>query len=345
MILSEFVRPEIILSTSPKALGLLRRQCSVVQLRLVSHHFRALIDSLLAKYLTKDIWLAGPVPFDDRGRLEAVCSVWMFSLRMILSPLLQSSSLFKMKVHLLPELRSMHAEVNWDMNCRSLNPEDAPEQPMKDDYTAAKAMTGHYTAAVILSQMLKNIFQANIDAVKRGKVHVTFYEVDGTSLNVPHFMSEQSQPQPAILPFWEFDAVDSIVRHWQWIRGAPHGPYRKLRSSMTLPVFAMATEMALPPGALFEHCSRTIQNAWHRGQPWVPAPRLAVARMMVKLPWVPWTVYCPRTSLYAIWLTTLSPRRVDTGCFALRGVEVLRVGDDRRYAVDMERPTSLLILP
>ncbi|EXJ89866.1 hypothetical protein A1O3_02933 [Capronia epimyces CBS 606.96] len=335
MILSNLVRPEVILFNNPKDPDFLHRQCLIFPLRLVSYRFRAIVDVLLADNFPKDLWLIGALPIYDRLRLHAVSLEYRNTLRMMLSPLLRSKKPFILKVHLLPELISMRAEVNWDMD-----PSASDSTRMKDDCTAGKAMTAHYATAVVLSEMLRKIFQDSNDAVKRGRTHVIFYEVDGSSEDAPRLVAEIFQQQPTVLPFWDFNTVCGLVSCWQWIHKADPDPGSDLSHFITLPVVAMTTESSRPAEWVFDHCSRRLMSAWQIGRPWTIMPSHSTTR--IKLFGVHWKVYRPRNEMFSLWLTTLSPGRMAIQCFAIRGAGVLSNGDSRRQAVLLERPSSLL---
>ncbi|EXJ95763.1 hypothetical protein A1O1_00887 [Capronia coronata CBS 617.96] len=333
MIVSNLLAPEVVLSNSSKRLGFLRQQCSVFQLRLVSHRFQALVDGLLEKNFPEAIWLVGAYQSQTARGWREDAQNTLYSLRMILSPLLRSRKPFSMKVHLLPELTSMRAEVNWDVSYQPPNPENVTQRPMKDDYTAAMAMAAHQASAIVLSQMLRKVFDEYDDATQRCDVHVIFYEIDGSSLDASAFMAGRAQPQPAVLPFWELDSVETILRHWRWI--GQHHPFRSFGHYVTLPVIAMTTETAMSAEYASELCSRRLSGVWGSGYPWIQEYSPTITRR-----WVPRMISGPSMHMFSLWLTTLCPRWISVRCFAVRAASMNGVRQSR--ALLLERPSSLV---
>ncbi|KAL2441524.1 hypothetical protein ABEF95_015323 [Exophiala dermatitidis] len=340
-ILSNLVQPEIILFNSPNDPAFLHRQTSIFPIRLVSHRFKSLVDTVLAQNYPRDIWLVGALPIDDTSQLQSICLEYMTGLRTMLAPLLGSKMPFNIRVHLLPELFSMRAEINWELGPVTSTFLDGSRPGFKDGCTAARTMAGHYLAAITLSHMLRRILEEDDGAVKRVTIRLMLHEVDGCTSEISQLSAEDPRRETTFLPFWDIDAVSGVVAHWKWIRQAARNSNPQLGEFMTLPVIAWPTLAGITPEHVLEKSYVDIMEAWRYGRveeftDTVVKFRISGSKLKIR---------CPSNDMLALWLTTLSIRMVGIRCFAIRGMGIFSPGDSRLRAVLLERPMSLLNAP
>ncbi|EXJ73339.1 uncharacterized protein A1O5_03099 [Cladophialophora psammophila CBS 110553] len=211
---------------------------------------------------------------------------------------------------------------------------------LKDAYVAEKAITAHRVAALILSRILRQIihrrFQGNLEVA----LHLVFHEVDGTFFRGDEYF-EKRHCHPEFMPFWETDAVQIILKEWQWIFRLPcenHG-YLVL---VALPNIVRATLTEVPEDEqeAANQCVAELSEAFtpendppnEETHLFSPDEDEILAADQIWLPGFPRPVTAVMESLFARWLGMWTVTSGRYFCFAIRGL-LVGVDPDGRIAV------------
>ncbi|KIW61297.1 hypothetical protein PV05_01435 [Exophiala xenobiotica] len=328
-------------------------QNTVLDLKLTCRRFHDIVNVLLIIPNTIDVQLLGPVPAGDRKRITEASNHYQDKLWTRLLPAIRTNWAYNVVIHIVPELQSQRATVNWEQR-------NYPGvlHGRKDDLTARKAMVSHQAAALVLASIMYKIMVR----YSQLRVSLVFYEVDG-SRPVHASVEDEAPPKPEVLPFWDYKSVCCIIYHWRWLYNFRRPGDNNVRNVFRLPTLAVAIDhTSRRPGDiwtprqdvigsvitqlglsqyLFDFCSSMVHQAWTARQPlWSdttvrPAIRHYIPGFRGR------SILCSEDRRFALWLTTTSLQTNPMRCFAVQRAErSASLPLTRQVAVELNVPNG-----
>lgn len=340
----------------------LQKPRPLLNLKLVCKRFHTISLEALSKRKHIDVNLIGPVPVDNKERMDEVHKYYTSLLMANFQPAIEKNRSQGVRISLLPALNSQipPAGINWA-------PHD-PQRPTgidKDDATVRKVMVSHQAAAILLSAIMHSI------VLKHPKLRllIVFHEVDWM---VSRFREEEEGQSvtlaPKVNPFWDLTGVCGIVYHWRWLREQCKKQHKNFSDVFLTPNIALAlnvdhrwgwdsylprktvviTALQADPEALARHAfdfslakliatwSDSPDAQWSRG---------TVARPVRHyIPGYPKKVVCSENQVFAQWLTTICRDSHNTMCFVIRGAGTSEVARPSDVATKLEAPSGRTLM-
>jgi hypothetical protein len=320
---------------------------------LTCRRFHDIVNDLLITPKTINVQLLGPVPVGDRERITEASNHYRDKLWTRLLPAIRTNRAYNAVIHIVPELHSQRATVNWEHR-------NYPGvlHGRKDDLTARKAMTSHLAAALVLASIMYKI----LVRYPQFRVNIVFYEVD-ESRPAHALVEDEAPPKPEVLPFWDYKSICCIIYHWRWLYNFRRPGDNNVRNVFNLPTLAVAIDYTsrrpgdiwtprqdviggvITPLALsqylFDFCSNMVHQAWTTRQPlWSDATVRPAVRH-----YIPGfrgrSILCSEDRRFALWLTTTSLQTNPMRCFAVQRAErSASLPLNRQVAVEVDVPNG-----
>ncbi|KAK5267847.1 hypothetical protein LTR99_009699 [Exophiala xenobiotica] len=328
-------------------------QNTLLDLKLTCRRFHDIVNDLLITPKTINVQLLGPVPVGDRERITEASNYYRDKLWTRLLPAIRTNRAYNVVIHIIPELHSQRATVNWEHR-------NYPGvlHGRKDDLTARKAMTSHLAAAFVLASIMYKI----LARYPQFRVSLVFYEVD-ESRPARALVEDEAPPKPEVLPFWDYKSICCIIYHWRWLYNFRRPGDNNVRNFFKLPTLAVAIDYTsrrpgdiwtprqdviggvITPLALsqylFDFCSNMVHQAWTTRQPlWSDATVRPAVRH-----YIPGfrgrSILCSEDRRFALWLTTTSLQTNPMRCFAVQRAErSASLPLNRQVAVEVNVPNG-----
>ncbi|KAK5413427.1 hypothetical protein LTR06_004854 [Exophiala xenobiotica] len=89
-------------------------QNTLLDLKLTCRRFHDIVNDLLITPKTINVQLLGPVPVGDRERITEASNYYRDKLWTRLLPAIRTNRAYNVVIHIIPELHSQRATVNWE---------------------------------------------------------------------------------------------------------------------------------------------------------------------------------------------------------------------------------------
>lgn len=267
--------------------------------------------------------MRGPIPLGSKRKMATLFANYTSILGKVLPRPPDDSNPHNVVVHFQPDFSGTLASVNWDRES-SLDP------IFKDPTTARMSLKGHYAAAIMLGAILHEI----VGKTPGVRTRLVFREAHGTSLYKECSMMETSSPVARdFLPFWELDAMCTILYHWRWLRTVNPLWGQSIKNYFTLPQIAHATKTAWDSEKVYAHCSQKLRRAWEVEKRGAMVLKTGATHSILGYHEKVWLV--PRDDPFPHWLTTISLYMVDVRCFSVQVDFLPRLEHNENRAVEL----------